>query len=416
MASKSRGRKTGTPSGTTRKSKQAKQSDDVLVSSGELVVLDTTAAADGAANGTADGTAESAVGGADGGAVELSNTPTKPVRRRSRKVAESAAAADEHVPPAAPKRSRKTAPKGQSSRKKAVETAPVAEVEHPATFVEAFADAFLYTPEPEPEPEPASAPEPTFDSKFETTFEGGAEPVAEVESAQPVTAETPVDLPFIVDIPREVVAPEEVKAAAEWVDQVLEPTKVVSPPRPRERAATVRPAARAAAKAAPRSSAKAAKSPAAALEAALNPSLASKPAAKPSARSASDAAPATRWWLVLPVFLVAAVLLFANRPGKKHAPVPEGVLGTWTTAFWLYEHQTLEIKPDTVVATLDETDEGRFPITAVETSDAGRELLVKITYRNDRGDEKVLDFLADKEPTTALRFRAHSGLVWVKAE
>ena len=71
---------------------------------------------------------------------------------------------------------------------------------------------------------------------------------------------------------------------------------------------------------------------------------------------------------------------------------------------------------DTVVLTLDAPDEGRYPITAVETRDGDREIAVKITYRNSRGDEKVLDFLADKDPTTALRFRAHSGLVWVKAE
>ena len=118
----------------------------------------------------------------------------------------------------------------------------------------------------------------------------------------------------------------------------------------------------------------------------------------------------------MPVLLVLAVVFPGSRLVRKHAPVPVGVLGTWTTAFWLYEHQTLEIKPDTIVATLDDSDEGRFPITKVETSEADRELAVKITYQNARGNEKVIDFVADRGPTTALRFRSHAGLVWVKAE
>jgi hypothetical protein len=58
--------------------------------------------------------------------------------------------------------------------------------------------------------------------------------------------------------------------------------------------------------------------------------------------------------------------------------------------------------------------EGRFPITKVETGDAGRETAVTLSYRAANGEERVLDFLADRDPTTALRFRAHTGLIWVR--
>jgi hypothetical protein len=90
------------------------------------------------------------------------------------------------------------------------------------------------------------------------------------------------------------------------------------------------------------------------------------------------------------------------------------VLGVWTTDFWKYDHQTLELLPDTVVLTLDAMEEGRYPITKVETVDAGRETAVKMSYRLRTGEERELDFLADRDPTTALRFRAHSGLIWVR--
>jgi hypothetical protein len=39
---------------------------------------------------------------------------------------------------------------------------------------------------------------------------------------------------------------------------------------------------------------------------------------------------------------------------------------------------------------------------------------VTLSYRVQNGEERVLDFLADRDPTTALRFRAHSGLFWVR--
>jgi hypothetical protein len=124
----------------------------------------------------------------------------------------------------------------------------------------------------------------------------------------------------------------------------------------------------------------------------------------------------TRWWLVAPLLLVAALVLYFSRSGGSSGPVPVGVIGTWTTSFWMYEHQTLEITRDSVFLTLDEPEEGRFPITKVEVSDAGREEAVKLTYRTTTGTERTLDFFADRDPTTALRFRANSALVWVRGD
>jgi hypothetical protein len=199
----------------------------------------------------------------------------------------------------------------------------------------------------------------------------------------------------------------------EWVDQVLEPSKVAITQRPRVRPQAAGPAAKTAPKPAPRPASRPA--PTAVAKSAAR-AAAPRPATATAATSALAPAATTRWWLALPLVLVLALVVFVTRQGTSHAPVPAGVLGTWTTAYWLYEHQTLEIKPDTVVATLDDVEEGRFPITKVETADAGRELAVKIFYQNARGDEKEIDFLADKDPTTALRFRSHTGLVWVRAE
>jgi hypothetical protein len=192
-----------------------------------------------------------------------------------------------------------------------------------------------------------------------------------------------------------------------WVDQVLEPTRLPLPARPRR--------ARAPATDTPKKggSAKAGATRAAVRSAPAIRAAESRPA---SANSAVEASGQTRWWLVAPVLLIVAIVLYMNRPGQRHAPVPAGVLGKWSTTFWAYEYQILEIKADTVVATIDEPEEGRYAITKVETSDAGRETAVTITYRLTSGIEKELEFLADKDPTTALRFRAHSGLVWTRAE
>ena len=416
MASKSRGRQTGTSAGSTRKAKNATPLDDALTSSGAVaLVIEGAPSADVPAEVALPPAEESA---APKGAAE----PAKPIRRRSRKAASpTAPSAEEAAPTSAPrKRTRKAKPELAAVAEPQAELTPTAEPDPiPATddaafadaFADAFAGAFLYTPDLEPEREPEREPEPEAPA---------AEPVPET------AAEAKVDLPFIIDIPREVPVvddapadewverilgstPGQPKPAEGWVDQVLEPTKAAISPRPRTQAgrSAVRPAAKPVPKAAPKTAPKAAPKPVAKAASATLGSVGKSP---------SDAASATRWWMLLPVFLVLAVVLLVNRPGKTHAPVPDGVLGTWTTAFWLYEHQTLEIKPDTIVATLDETDEGRFPITKVETSDAGRELAVKITYQDAHGDEKAIDFLADKDPTTALRFRAHTGLVWVRAE
>jgi hypothetical protein len=304
--------------------------------------------------------------------------------------------------PRAPKRA---APVAESAPA-AVETADTDEAAEAAAdraFADALAAAFIVYPSEAEElaPPAATAVHLGDDSRDDSDDDSDAPSVV---------------LPFIDDEPRpepepwvDLVlepTPRTAKSTDEWVDQVLEPTKIPLPAR------TSR----------PRPSRSTSKTPAKSVErtsAKPVPKAAAKAAPVPkTATRAPDIAPVsgTRWWLVAPVFPVLAAVLFLNRPGQQHAPVPAGALGTWTTAFWLYEHQTLEIKADTVVATLDEPEEGRYPITKVETTDAGRETSVKISYRTPAGDEKVLDFLADKDPTTALRFRAHSGLVWVRPQ
>lgn len=283
----------------------------------------------------------------------------------------------------------------------AVEVDEAAEAAADRAFADALAKAFIVHPSEAEEPAPPAAAVDDRDVDLENDSDDDA---------------PSVELPFIDDEPRPEPEPwvdlvleptsRATRSTDEWVDQVLEPTKLPLPSRP-TRSRPAKSATRTPSKSIERTSAK----PAAKATARTVPT--SKAAAR-----APEIAPVsgTRWWLVAPVFLMLAAVLFMNRPGQRHAPVPAGALGTWTTAFWLYEHQTLEIKADTVVATLDEPEEGRYPITKVETTDAGRETSVKISYRTPAGDEKVLDFLADKDPTTALRFRAHSGLVWVRSQ
>lgn len=199
------------------------------------------------------------------------------------------------------------------------------------------------------------------------------------------------DLPFIEPEP--------------WVDLVLEPTPLpAAKPRPQVRKASGKSADKRTGK------------------------TAAKPAAKPAGKARVDSpvspkpatagTPATvvtpRLMGILAAGLVAIIIVaLLLRPSSGHAPLPEGLLGSWTTMYMRYEGQTLEFLPDTVVLTLDNADEGRYPILAVETAPAGRETSVLVTYRDMFG-EKRLDFLADEEPTTALRFRDPDGLIWVR--
>jgi hypothetical protein len=352
--------------------------------------------------------------------------PVKPGRRRSRKtVASDGPMVDEGTPPPPRTRSKKSAPKdAKADTLSESDGLPVGAVDA-APFTDTLAAAFLYVPEPESE----LREEPNAELHTELHAELHPEPVADWDSNAPSATEPEyedepaVDLPFIIDIPREGPAMEASPAEdsgdrvvafasrrlgppGEWVDQVLEQSKAPisqRPPRPRPQPA------RSVSKSLGKSPAKPApKAPKIA---------ATRPVASASAtKIRPDSAAVTRWWLLMPVLLVLAVVFPGSRLVRKHAPVPVGVLGKWTTAFWLYEHQTIEIKPDTIVATLDDSDEGRFPITKVETAEADRELAVTITYQNARGDEKVIDFVADRGPTTALRFRSHAGLVWVKVK
>lgn len=467
MASKSRSRKTGTTTGTARTASSVNSLEDVMTSSGALALVADTA------TGTASDMAATSILPVVEAALapiqddQRAAEPVKPARRRSRKTPVTGAPSDGESAASGPsrKRSRKTATKPETAPEP--EASPLAPVSNTLPFIvdteadahagaaddaryaDALAGAFLYAPELEAEGVPAAESTVGESAVSEAVVAEAVvaeavvtEPIAEAEPAAepaPVKAEATVDLPFIIDIPREVPVVDESPTAEwvervlgskapepsgddEWVDQVLEPTKVSIPPRPRVRAEAASPASKTTAKAATKPAPKPATKPA--------PKAAPVAAAKPSAKIApprptpgntgkaelAPAAAASRWWVALPVTLLLALLFFVSRQGSSHAPVPADVMGTWTTAYWLYEHQTLEIKPDTIVATLDETEEGRFPITKVETTDAGRELAVKISYQNARGEEKEIDFLADKDPATALRFRLPTGLVWVRAE
>lgn len=282
------------------------------------------------------------------------------------------------------------APKRPDRRKKASET-PDSATAAPKPR-RRKTDTIAAAPAPMPEPDPESDPQPQRVAAEVTSLVAHAPDVVEPEPQPTADPQPWVDL-VLEPTPS-------TKTTDEWVDQVLEPVKIPLPkPRPqavRSATAVAKPAVKSVAKTAP---------------AAVKRTNA--PATRPAGAPTSDAAP-TRWWLVAVAFLLVAFLAFANRPAKGHAPLPAELLGVWTTDFWKYEKQTLELLPDTVVLTLDGPEERRYPITKVETADAGRETAVKVTYRLRAGDEKELDFLADRDPTTALRFRAHSGLVWVR--
>ncbi len=185
--------------------------------------------------------------------------------------------------------------------------------------------------------------------------------------------------------------------ADEWVDQVLEPVKIPIP-RPR-------PAARPAAKSAPATAKK---------STAARPAPSAKPSGKPT--TGAPAGGGSRWWIVAPAIAMLMAVVYMNRPTKGHDPLPAEIVGPWKTDFWRFKQQTLEFLPDTVVLTLTDPVEGRYPITKVETNDAGRETAISVTYRQDDGTEKTLEVLADKDPTTALRFRAHEGVIWTRPE
>ncbi len=185
--------------------------------------------------------------------------------------------------------------------------------------------------------------------------------------------------------------------ADEWVDQVLEPVKIPIP-RPR-------PTARPATKSAPATAKK---------STAARPAPSAKPSGKPT--TGAPAGGGSRWWIVAPAIAMLMAVVYMNRPAKGHDPLPAEIVGPWKTDFWRFKQQTLEFLPDTVVLTLTDPVEGRYPITKVETSDAGRETAISVTYRQADGTEKTLDVLADKDPTTALRFRAHEGVIWTRPE
>lgn len=190
-----------------------------------------------------------------------------------------------------------------------------------------------------------------------------------------------------------------------WVDLVLEPTPLpAAKPRPQVRKPSGKNAGKSTVKTAGKPAAKPSGKP-----------RAESPASPKTAASSTPAPIVTpRLMGIVAAGLVAIITVaLLLRPSSGHAPLPEGLLGSWTTMYMRYEGQTLEFLPDTVVLTLDNADEGRYPILAVETAPAGRETSVLITYRDMFG-EKRLDFLADNEPTTALRFRDPDGLIWVR--
>jgi hypothetical protein len=114
---------------------------------------------------------------------------------------------------------------------------------------------------------------------------------------------------------------------------------------------------------------------------------------------------------VISLFAIAAINAFSSGDGLEHGPIPEEVLGTWTTTESRYADRAFEIRQDTLVIFVGDGDSTVHPIDDVEIEDLGGPLLLTVHYADEGGPNRFA-FYYDPVDGGLIRFKNQRHMKW----
>lgn len=122
-----------------------------------------------------------------------------------------------------------------------------------------------------------------------------------------------------------------------------------------------------------------------------------------------------RKWIVIPVVILVAVLIFVFFP-KKNKDVPENLIGKWTTLAPGYQDRFFEITKETLVYGLGGDKEDVYFISSVEESLEGNNILYIVSYKNTDGLAFTRSFYYHPENGGAIQFKHQEHIEWRKTK
>ncbi|UCD25760.1 MAG: hypothetical protein JSW51_07565 [Gemmatimonadota bacterium] len=117
------------------------------------------------------------------------------------------------------------------------------------------------------------------------------------------------------------------------------------------------------------------------------------------------------WIVVLSLFAVVAVNAFSSDNGNQHGPIPDEVLGTWTTTESRYADRAFDIQKETLVLFIGDGDSTVHAIEDVEIEDLGGPLLLTVHYSDEEGPNKFA-FYYDPVDGGLIRFKNQRHMKW----
>ena len=120
-----------------------------------------------------------------------------------------------------------------------------------------------------------------------------------------------------------------------------------------------------------------------------------------------------RKWIVIPVVILVAVLIFVFFP-KKNKDVPENLIGKWTTSAPGYQDRFLEITKETLTYGLGGDKEDAYLLSSMQESLEGNDILYTFNYKNTDGLAFTRSFYYHPENGGAIQFKHQEHIKWTK--
>ena len=119
-------------------------------------------------------------------------------------------------------------------------------------------------------------------------------------------------------------------------------------------------------------------------------------------------------WIVIPVVILIAVLIFVFIP-KKSKDVPDHLIGKWITDAPGYEDRFIEITEKTFVYGLGGDKQDVYLISNLETDLEKNIQLFTISYENKDGLKFTRSFYYHSENGGVVQFKNQEHIEWTKS-
>ena len=116
----------------------------------------------------------------------------------------------------------------------------------------------------------------------------------------------------------------------------------------------------------------------------------------------------TIWVLVVAIVFIVIGKYYS----EKETPIPDDVLGVWTTSESRYADRSFELTKDLIIFGTGTTSYDSVSISKIEKEDQGSKRLYVIYYDTIEGDEQQFSFYYAPIDGGAIRIKNQENIVW----